>query len=310
MNNRQVAHAWANGTRQSGRGSHFYFEGASIYSYGPHFEIARIISQPTADVRGVVLFTTRDYNTTTAQHKARALAAIDSVHYRLFYVPRLDVRGDASGFKIGRKERSTHHGENVAALAHEYHKARALVLTCRVGIDYKLNRAIEARDKATAYVSIFSKELKKSDRNIIAAIDAGPMFNNTEENKINAKRAKAAEADAAEARRQEAAKAEAAAKAAEALPHWRNGGPNAYGFHVLPVALRLSSDGAKIETSHGADVPLNEARALYTQLKNGYYLGEKIGGFPIHGETGGILKIGCHNIPLSEVEALAASLNW
>lgn len=40
MNNQQVAHAWANGTKTSGRGYHFYFEGASIYSYGAHFEIA------------------------------------------------------------------------------------------------------------------------------------------------------------------------------------------------------------------------------------------------------------------------------
>lgn len=43
MNNSMVAHLWANEKRESANGSNFYFEGESIYSYGRHFEVGRIV---------------------------------------------------------------------------------------------------------------------------------------------------------------------------------------------------------------------------------------------------------------------------
>lgn len=43
MNNSMVAHLWANEMGESAHGSNFYFEGESIYSYGRHFEVGRIV---------------------------------------------------------------------------------------------------------------------------------------------------------------------------------------------------------------------------------------------------------------------------
>jgi hypothetical protein len=43
MNNSMVAHLWANEKQESANGSNFYFEGESIYSYGRHFEVGRIV---------------------------------------------------------------------------------------------------------------------------------------------------------------------------------------------------------------------------------------------------------------------------
>lgn len=43
MNNSMVAHLWANEKQESANGSNFYFEGESIYSYGSHFEVGRIV---------------------------------------------------------------------------------------------------------------------------------------------------------------------------------------------------------------------------------------------------------------------------
>ena len=43
MNNRMIAHLWANEKKESANGSNFYFEGESIYSYGRHFEVGRIV---------------------------------------------------------------------------------------------------------------------------------------------------------------------------------------------------------------------------------------------------------------------------
>lgn len=43
MNNKMVAHLWANEKQKSARGSNFFFDGASIYSFGRHFEAGRIV---------------------------------------------------------------------------------------------------------------------------------------------------------------------------------------------------------------------------------------------------------------------------
>lgn len=43
MNNSMVAHLWANEKQEFANGSNFYFEGESIYSYGSHFEVGRIV---------------------------------------------------------------------------------------------------------------------------------------------------------------------------------------------------------------------------------------------------------------------------
>ena len=43
MNNKMVAHLWANEQQESASGSNFFFKGASIYSYGRHFEAGRIV---------------------------------------------------------------------------------------------------------------------------------------------------------------------------------------------------------------------------------------------------------------------------
>lgn len=43
MNNSMVAHLWANEKKEFARGSNFFFEGKSIYSYGHHFEAGRIV---------------------------------------------------------------------------------------------------------------------------------------------------------------------------------------------------------------------------------------------------------------------------
>lgn len=43
MNNSMVAHLWANEMKEFANGSNFYFEDESIYSYGRHFEVGRIV---------------------------------------------------------------------------------------------------------------------------------------------------------------------------------------------------------------------------------------------------------------------------
>lgn len=83
MNNKEVAHLWANRSRPSAKGSHFYFEGDTIYSYGPHFPIARLIKHPTGG-EDVVLFNPARYSLTTTRHQSLVLSAT-------LHLPRVSV---------------------------------------------------------------------------------------------------------------------------------------------------------------------------------------------------------------------------
>lgn len=74
MRNSMIAHLWANEKKESAHGSNFYFEGASIYSYGSHFEAGRIIRNK----RGEKAYLINDeyYSNTTSKHQAYVRGAI------------------------------------------------------------------------------------------------------------------------------------------------------------------------------------------------------------------------------------------
>ena len=71
FSNSMVAHVWAQQKQSEGRnsGGSIYFEGDTIYSYGSHFPMAKII-------RDTVLFTTQGYSNTTSKHLGHARSAV------------------------------------------------------------------------------------------------------------------------------------------------------------------------------------------------------------------------------------------
>ena len=91
MNNSQVAHCWANQTKAKGRGSNFFFEGESIYSYGGHFEVARLVQ--TEKGKTIALFDPTTYSQSTSQHQSYARQACHNLHQR-FDVPSFPYYGE------------------------------------------------------------------------------------------------------------------------------------------------------------------------------------------------------------------------
>lgn len=74
MNNSMVAHLWANESQESANGSNFYFEGQSIYSYGRHFEVGRIVRNKRGEK--AYLINDRYYSSTTSRHQYYVREAI------------------------------------------------------------------------------------------------------------------------------------------------------------------------------------------------------------------------------------------
>jgi hypothetical protein len=68
------------------------------------------------------------------------------------------------------------------------------------------------------------------------------------------------------------------------------------------VFLRINQEKNLVETSRGADVPLDEALSLIMRInRNEAVQGVKIGSFEVKELTPSHLVIGCHNIPLDEM---------
>lgn len=76
-----------------------------------------------------------------------------------------------------------------------------------------------------------------------------------------------------------------------------------------PVFLRLNTEGTRIETSKGAQVPVAAAKRAWPLIRAGQsdpaFAWENYNGFAVRD---GKLVIGCHAIPLPEVERMAAEL--
>jgi hypothetical protein len=74
MNNSIVAHLWAHEQEESASGSNFFFEGTSIYSYGHHFEVGRIVKNKQG--KKAYLINEDYYSATTSKHQCYVRNAI------------------------------------------------------------------------------------------------------------------------------------------------------------------------------------------------------------------------------------------
>lgn len=74
MNNSMVAHLWAHEQEEPASGSNFFFEGTSIYSYGYHFEVGRIVKNK----QGKKAYPINEdyYSATTSKHQCYVRNAI------------------------------------------------------------------------------------------------------------------------------------------------------------------------------------------------------------------------------------------
>lgn len=292
MNNSELAHAWANQTRQAGKGSNFFFEGPQIWSYGKHFMIARILPG------GTVVMTTRRYSNSTARHIAHVHNAIR--HLNVVYcndptdscemnmrAARNQIADVLAGMQkkgIRQTTRNTLalHAENLATRANEY---RAAMIAIGEGAGSE---------------PIAVHNLQGMADQIAAAKAA--------EKQLQAERAAARAADDL-----------------ATLAKWRAGEVlQATRLYQLPAALRLGYVGSSkfeptgyqtVETSHGARIPVADALKLWPLIQRvmrgdkDYTPGMPLGDYRLTQiRTDGSIRVGCHDIAYSEIAAIAVQL--
>jgi hypothetical protein len=287
FNNRQLAHVWAQQSQPEGRGNNFFFDGPALFSYGRHFCVARYV-QPEDKGEPVVLMNSSRYSNSTNRHQSYARGAVYGLPVRAFNVPDTDAHG----------REPWRHADNLryyasTIAAHALRAARS-----RVHVESELRAAERVAAEGARYCQAF----KLPKRLWPKAPDVSP------------------EAMAAIRERDRKARAERARAKAELdaayREEWRRGkyrtAPDGG-----PTMLRVSRDGMRVETSRGAEVPVEDARRILrlwrdrgdTSREWPHGEGPRVGQFTLREvRADGALIIGCHVFEPEELARMADTL--
>ena len=275
----QCIHVWAQQTQREGRNSRrsIFFEGPSIYSYGRHFEMAKFIE-------GVVLVNCARYSVTTSKHQSWVRRAI--TQYQSFEVPSM-----------------FDHSANVAYLIDQAREHCDKATRARTAGEWLMGRANEYVGQTRAYLNAFRTPVPHSHLEVWHALREERYLKSEVQATIlqRTREAQAKERDAQRAR-----EAVQRAQEVEQVEKWRAG--ESVGRYFSAMALRVK--GEVVQTSRGAEVPIIEAKILYRLLvlTPSLAIGRRVGRFTVSNVTETEIVIGCHTIPLDEIERIAPAV--
>lgn len=298
MNNQQIAHLWTTGTKERAKGSNFFFEGDTIFSYGNHFPIARRINE------NLYLITERGYSVSTSRHICYTRRAIPG-HARVFPVAK---RPDSSfvtikGEKMEQAKRMFE-GMEVKSPVKTYQNAVALSLFIRDTLDLfawlkGCDKDFNSWNEAMELEGILGKAelVREINREAFELSEAK----------------KEAQREAREGKRRERMKRQLELERMEAeklAPLWRAGEKFIYTWKLrnLPPMLRII--GEKVQTSHGAEVTIDEAKRAFSFIVAKINRGEAwhrngetcpVGPFSLVSIDAEFVTVGCHKFTVEEV---------
>lgn len=288
-NHNEVAHHWANRTGRKCRGFNMFYEGRTIYSYGPHFPIARIVEEIEAE-RETILLTTKGYSISTSKHISYTRRAIDTHRYAVFHV--YDVQARTPQSHLANWERM------IADARESLDKASR----ARTRASLYLDSALNSVGNANAYNEAF--RLGLNPVTVESLNDAAADI---------ARRAEEMRAQA-ELERAKASRARAL-RERETLRAWLNGA-DVYPPHTRVPYVRVKGD--EVETTWGARVPLVDALRAWGAMKYARAHHSAVpresvgslGGFSVTEVSPIGMRVGCHFIPFkfAQLAACAAGL--
>lgn len=292
-----IAHLWANKVQESARNTgNFYFEKDTIYSYGSHFPIATHFND-------VVLFTLRTYSVTTSKHLQVVRGATSHLN-KIYCRNPLEV-------KYGDHDKNIQYWvDNIVSIARSLATARK---------PEKYISQIEAeKEQLNKYLTYFKLKLSKAQSKLITFSDTQEFIQAQKDAANTLKRANAAKLKLGEKvyfKRWEL---------------WRNfvsvedmnftskeqEAANFYNRTIDGNITYLRTDGVMVFTSKGVKLPVSVAQRYFK-----YYLDIiKKGGctdcdykmldYQVREASEKALIVGCHNMPMNEIQILAKKLNW
>lgn len=281
--NSEAIHIFANDPYRSGRSqASISFGGGVLFSYNT------AIAQHVTNEQGqaAIILNRTSYSVSTSKHQGQVGYAAN--HLKSIYVDFIPYNTQAlTANRLDNKRLIERYEAKAAEFLVRASRARSKADDYRAAAFNTLNELKE-------YLAFFGIEYQAGD---LSALEAA-----------------AADADR---KAREAAKIRAAEKIkeqAEALEKWRAGEDMRHYFEV--TALRINGD--TIETTKGANIPLDHAIKIWPMLKRWHDSGEKyyrgqhsihLGHYTVNSFADDILTVGCHKIPFTEVSAIAQQLH-
>lgn len=268
MNNKQVAHLWANQSKASAKGSNFFFENDVIYSYGRHFPIAKIFAS-------LIFYNSGGYSISTAKHQSIVRSSIDYSKFRVIELPYIESLNL----------------DNLVYLENKIIDLKSKFLTSRKYKEQIQNAII----KTIEDYRIYSKLLKIKPKRAILTYDKNLYKAEIEKQKLKAEIANNKRLALESVKRQ-----------AE-LNKFLNGDEKIKTIEYRAGTNFLKIVGEKCITNNGAEVELLEVKNIISSMlkyNSKIISGQKIGNFTVnnHDETG--IKIGCHFFDTQEINRI------
>lgn len=294
------------------------FDGGVLYSYAA--KIAKFQASSVGEVCAV-LVTSRTYSVTTTSHKSHALGAVRGLGFPVFRVPNVDPRTDAD------------HLENYNALIAD--RDAALKTSERARSDWRRDgeraRAERLDSDAAAYAALF---LRGDPAKLAKRLARESAKAERERKQREAERAAALEA----------AKVEVAPIVDGVRAQWRTGADFVHAvpcaslarpdmtdleraalWELLTAVTLLRVNGDNVETSRGAEFPVEHARRAFPMLAAIVARGKpwdaaelaneawfRLGHFKVDRvefvDGAAVIVAGCHRVAWSEVELCARAL--
>jgi len=277
----ELAHIWANqsaedlaNNREGRCTSSMSFRGRDFYSY--RTVIARLLED------GSVVVATCSYSSTTVKHQGYVRQAVR--HLKCHNIEKFDY-------------------------------AEALIDSTNNRIKELHKKASTAKSKRDSYLA--DAYNLAVDLNVyLDAIKHNPKYRVAVPENVDLEAVKVAvkKQQAEKLARRNARQAQREAYLKEELDAWLAGQDvNTWLLRELGVKLRVKDN--VVETTHGARVPLEDSLKMWgvmtactTDTQRRRLHGHKIGHYMVNTFTKDRLTIGCHQIPMSEVERIAVQL--
>lgn len=295
--NSQLCHVWAQQTKASGKtpNGNFSFEGTKLFSYTT--EIARFVTPE------IVIRTSQGYSATTrGKHQNQIWKALDR-GVKVYYTAA-HLRDFFWSNRTWQEQATALYQEQIIALD----AAITLLKTARNNISDKIQSIqLEASD-----ILIFTSEHgvlvdDPTENKLVSLRDDTQSYLLAAGIDLTAKLAKERINQDNKARLTQLKLEKQIQEESIEAAMWRNF--RCARTYFTQLMLRVNGD--IVETSHGARVPLGDARLVYRMLKTGKsILGCRLGEFTVVSVSDDIVKIGCHSIPRQEIEALALACEW
>jgi hypothetical protein len=283
--NSELAHIWANDPDSSvyKSANSLSCHWGKLFSYSTC--IGQIVTEPAG--RDTVIYNNASYSNSTSKHQNFMRGATRHYDVITLTIPKMNL----SSLVYGQRD----FDEIIREPSEK--RAEALLVKAsraRVNARFYYADAIFIYENLEKYASFFKLEYQQ------------PNLSEIQEKAIEAHRLyKIKEKEALERR---------IIEQAEALEKWRLGLDVRNYFEV--TALRIKDD--EIQTTKGAKIPLDHAVKFWGLIKSWHEKGVSyvkdhhsihLGNYSVNRFENGILTVGCHSIPYSEIENIAHQLH-